>query len=104
MATNINKIFSGYQLCQLVNNYRRFMDHHQSYDVTFTIKGTECLNQVIWLIELEDFVKAFRIVLFSVKATQSLYVNNSVILNRHIIIEHENSGHSSFYVQISARV
>jgi hypothetical protein len=38
MATGVNKIFSGYQPCQLVKNHRRFRDylrlHHQGCDVT----------------------------------------------------------------------
>jgi hypothetical protein len=37
MATNFNKMFSGYQLCHLIKNYRRFGNHlcphHQGYDI-----------------------------------------------------------------------
>jgi hypothetical protein len=66
MATNINKVFSGYQPCQLVKNHRRFRDHlcpHQGYDDTALMTGSAMVpetsvifKQLTRLIAREDVI------------------------------------------------
>jgi hypothetical protein len=47
-ATNINKIFSGYQPCQLVKNHQRFREMVPETSVVF--------NQLARLMTREDFI------------------------------------------------
>lgn len=51
-ATNVNKIFSSYQTCQLVTNHRRFRDHmcphHQGSsrpEILLILVGVEALDR-----------------------------------------------------------
>jgi hypothetical protein len=51
-----DKIFSGYQQCQLVNNHKYFRDHlchnHQGLRWSMLV----IFNQLTWLISREDFI------------------------------------------------